>query len=102
MKIETIEQAIAWLNDLNEELQVICEEHEDCRTCPFDLTGDCAIAEQYINAPQAIIELKKKLERKINSEAIFVRSYPEDEDLSITVVNNFDNYRFCSFPKKKY
>lgn len=101
MKIETIEQAIAWLNDLNEELQVICEEH-DCGNCPFDLDHDCAIAEEYIDAPQAINELKKKLERKINSEAIFVRSYPEDEDLSITVVNNFDNYRFCSFPKKKH
>ena len=101
MKIETIEQAIAWLNDLNEELQVICEEH-DCENCPFHLDHDCAIAEQYINAPQAINELKKKLERKINSEAVFVRSYPEDEDLSITVVNNFDNYRFCSFPKKKH
>lgn len=102
MKIETIEQAIAWLNDLNEELQVICENYETCKTCPFGLNHDCAIAEQYINAPQAINELKKKLERKINSETFFVRSYPEDEDLSITVVNNFDNYRFCSFPKKKH
>lgn len=102
MIIKTIEQAINWLNDLNSELQAICEEHEHCETCPFDLDHDCAIAEQYINAPQAINELKKKLERKINSEAIFVRSYPEDEDLSITVVNNFDNYRFCSFPKKKH
>lgn len=100
MKIETIEQAINWLTDLNSELQVICEEH-DCENCPFDLDHDCAIGDEYIDASQAINELKKKLERKINSEVVFVRSYPEDEDLSITVVNNFDNYRFCSIPKKK-